>query len=135
MICQPNKWSDTEFGGYLLNSIEKKSLITGIGINNEHTIKNLDKLYNAVNYLNSIRFKINTEVLDFILWNKDLVFKDYYKLNDTFNENTVNDNILRDTVTIEIAKTFSDCPFYLNIFADWRGRIYTTSYYLSYQSS
>lgn len=45
------------------------------------------------------------------------------------------DNILRDAVTLEVAKTFYNLPFYLNTFADWRGRLYTNSFFLSYQSS
>lgn len=135
MICQPNKWSNTEYGGYLNNSIEKKDLITVIGANNYHKICNLNNLYSAVNYLNSLRFRVNTELLDFFLTNKKIVFKDYYYSDKTLTEDKINDNILRDFVTLEIAKTFSNIPFYLNTFADWRGRIYTNSYYLSYQGS
>ena len=135
MICQPNKWSDTEYGGYLNNSIEKNKLITGLGINNDHTIQNLDKLYNSINYLNSIKFRINTDTLDFILANKEKVFKYYYQSESNRNGNNINDNLLRDVVTLEIAKTFYNIPFYLNTYADWRGRIYTNSYYLSYQGS
>lgn len=60
MICQPNKWSETEYGGYLNNSIEKKELITGIGANNYYRISKLNNLYNAVNYLNSLKFIVNT---------------------------------------------------------------------------
>jgi DNA-directed RNA polymerase len=42
---------------------------------------------------------------------------------------------LRDLVALEVAKTYRNIPFYLNTFADWRGRIYTFSFFLSYQSS
>jgi len=135
MICQPNKWSLKEYGGYLNNSIEKNNLITGIGVNNYHRIINLEKLYNAVNYLNSIKFSVNSDVLNFILSNKDIIFKNYYNSDETLSEDKINDNILRDFVTLEIAKTFNYITFYLNTFADWRGRIYSNSYYLSYQGS
>lgn len=132
MICEPNKWSDTEFGGYLNNSLEKNNLISGLGFTNAHKVKSLKNLYSAINYLNSIKFKVNTEVLDYILTFKNILFKNYYNTSD--NEK-LNDKILRDLVTLEIAKTFYSVPFYLNTFADWRGRIYTNSYYLSYQGS
>jgi len=135
MLCQPNNWSKTEFGGYLNNAIEKNKLITGTGINNDHRVINLEKLHSAVNYLNSIKFKVNTEALDFIKNNKETVFKDYYQLEGSSNQDKINDNILRDFVTLEIAKTFYNIPFYLNTYADWRGRIYTNSYYLTYQGS
>jgi hypothetical protein len=114
MICHPNKWSDNEYGGYLNNSIEKNKLITGLGINNDHTIQNLDKLYNSINYLNSIKFRVNNELLDFILTNKEKLFENYYQSESNQNGNKVNDNLLRDAVTLEIAKTFSNIPFYLN---------------------
>lgn len=135
MLCQPNNWSDKEYGGYLNNNIEKNNLISGLGVNNDHTIQNLEKLYNAVNYLNSIKFRINTEVLDFIIENKEKVFNNYYQSEGIQNKNKIDDNILRDVVTLEIAKTFYDVTFYLNTYADWRGRLYTHSHYLSYQGS
>jgi len=132
MISLPEKWSYTKYGGYLNNSIEKNDLISGLGTNNSHKVKSLKNLYNAINYLSSIKLRVNTEVLDFILKNKDIIFNDYYK---TINTEKIKDKILRDFVTLEKAKTFYNIPFYLNAFADWRGRIYTHSYYLSYQGS
>jgi len=89
MICQPNKWSDTEYGGYLNNKIEKNNLIKGIGINNDHRIYNLNKLYDAINYLNSIKFKVNKEVLDYIFKIQEIIFKNYYQLEG----NLINDKI------------------------------------------
>jgi len=132
MLCRPNEWSDNESGGYLNNEYLENSLITGVGINNSHEIKNLNNLYKAINYTSSIKFSVNSEALDFILKNKDILFKDYY---DTTDLSEIKDYILRDTVTLEVAKTYRNIPFYLNTYADWRLRIYTHSFYLSYQSS
>lgn len=132
MIAQPNKWSDDNFGGFLNNEYLEKSLITGIGINNLHEVKNLENLYDAINNSSSVKFSINTEVLDFVLKNKEKLFKDYY---DNVSLSEVNDHILRDAVTLEVAKTYANIPFYLNTYADWRLRIYTHSFYMSYQGS
>jgi len=66
MLCEPNKWSDSEFGGFLNNEYLEKPLITGIGINNSHEVTNLDKLYKAINNSSSVKFSVNSEVLDFI---------------------------------------------------------------------
>lgn len=132
MICQPNKWSNTEYGGYLNNSIEKNNLISGLGFGNAHKVKSLELLYKSINYLNSIEFRVNNELLNYILENKKILFNNYYSNLDLEKSK---DSALRDFVTLEIAKTFSNIPFYLNTFADWRGRIYTQSYYLSYQGS
>jgi len=132
MICEPVKWSQNQSGGYLKNQFLEHPLITGIGINNSHEIANLDNLYKAINYSSSIKFTVNSEILDFIVKNNEILFKNYY---DGIDLSEIKDHILRDTVTLEVAKTYKDIPFYLNTYADWRGRIYTNSFYLSYQGS
>jgi len=71
-----------------------------------------------VNYSSNIKFRVNSEVLDFIINNKELLFKDYYNLVGVTNLNEISDQILRDTLTLEIAKTYRDIPFYLNTYAD-----------------
>ena len=47
------------------------------------------------------------------------------------------DNSLKinNEITLKIANLFRDIPFYLNTHADWRGRIYTHSFYITYQGS
>ena len=132
MLCRPNKWSDTEYGGYLNNQYLEYPLITGIGINNSHEVLNLENLYKAINYSSSVKFTVNSEVLDFIIKNKDILFKNYY---DVSVLSEIKDHILRDAVTLEVAKTYKNIPFYLNTYADWRLRISTNSFYLSYQGS
>ena len=37
------------------------------------------------------------------------------------------------TITLSVADTFQNIPIYLNVNSDWRGRIYTQSFFLSYQ--
>jgi hypothetical protein len=49
------------------------------------------------------------------LKNKDIIFNNYY---NNLDSEKLKDNILRDFVTLEIAKTFYNIPFYLNTFAD-----------------
>jgi hypothetical protein len=39
MICEPNKWTDNSFGGYLENTQIKRNLITGSNYHN-HKIEN-----------------------------------------------------------------------------------------------
>ena len=41
-------------------------------------LKNLNKLYDAINYTSSIKFMVNSEALDFINDHKEIIFKDYY---------------------------------------------------------
>jgi len=42
-------------------------------------------------------------------------------------------NDLQRIITLKIAEIYKNIPFYLTVNADWRGRIYTQSFFLSYQ--
>ena len=107
-----------------------------------------DLFYNSINYLNSIKFKINIPMLMFVLeeWNKDnsMLFKGYNKCKEI----SVDDNtkIIKDKEKhnalyqlylniINIAILFRAQVFYLPVFSDFRGRLYTLSNYLSYQGN
>lgn len=65
MVCQPVEWSDSSFGGYLENKNIKSSLITGSTYHN-HKIENIHNLYKTINTINSIKFSINIDLLDYI---------------------------------------------------------------------
>lgn len=123
MICKPNLWSEDQYGGFLLNDSKKIDIITGKD-NMNHEIENKEAIFLGVNYLNSIKFGVNNLMLDFILSPEGS-----YLL-----ENVKPDDPLQRAFTLEVAKLYSNIPFYLNTHADWRGRIYTQSFYLSYQS-
>jgi len=121
MLCEPNKWSDSCFGGFLENKTQCVGIITGSS-NHNHKMENKDNLYKAINYLNSIKFCINNLLLNYLL----------NEGNYLLNEEKEIDNLQRE-ITIKIAKTFSKTPFYLNVHSDWRSRIYTQSFFISYQ--
>lgn len=121
MLCKPNLWSDTSYGGYLENKTREVSIITGTSIH-DHKIENKNSLFKAVNYLNSIKFGVNNLLLDYLMDEGSYIL-DYIEP----------DNDLQRNITLKIAKLFSKVPFYLNVHADWRGRIYTQSFFISYQ--
>lgn len=128
MICKPLKWEEQSYGGFILNSIEKKDLIRGSEIH-KHVLDNKNNLYSAVNYLNSIKFKINKSLLNYLENEGKYLWDNYMK--DIKNKS----GILQSNITIEIAKSYANisAPIYLNVFTDWRSRIYTHSFYISYQ--
>ena len=128
MVCKPLKWSTSEFGGYLENSKIKDDIITGSVKYNAHDYLNKEKLYNTINYFNNIPFGINTELLDFIQNDGKFLLE----LPQNIEDNSVKIN---QEISIKIANLFRNVPFYLNTHADWRGRIYTHSFYLTYQGS
>lgn len=123
MICKPNTWTNTKYGGYLFNEEKCDDIIT---TNNEfaHIVKNKESLYKTVNYLNSIKFSINTRLLNYLLSTEGS-----YILNEIKPEDE-----LQRSITLNMAELYKNSYFYLNTQADWRGRVYTQSFYLSYQA-
>jgi DNA-directed RNA polymerase len=121
MISKPNLWSDNSFGGFLDNSNKEVSLITGSSHHN-HLVENKTGLYKAINYLNSIKFSVNNLLLDYL----------NNEGNDLLNKIEASNDLQR-IITLKIAESFKNVPFYLNVNADWRGRIYTQSFFLTYQ--
>jgi hypothetical protein len=126
MIAEPLKWGKGEFGGFLLNNEHKNSLITGSS-HHSHKCNITDNIFNAVNKLNAQKFIVNKDLLDYIQKDGSFILDFYRKSNY--------DRYMNNIITLEIAKTYENTPFYLNVNIDWRGRIYTHSFYLDYQGS
>ena len=126
MICKPLKWNYGSYGGYLENKNLQKSIITG-SKHHHHKISNLKNIYSAINYLNNIKFKINKDLINYIL-NDGIYLLEKIK-NDQL------ENYINSLITIKIAETYINSSFYLTHNCDWRGRIYTQSFYLDYQGS
>nr|YP_025889.1 DNA-dependent RNA polymerase [Moniliophthora perniciosa]AAQ74287.1 DNA-dependent RNA polymerase [Moniliophthora perniciosa] len=123
MIVNPNSWSKDTYGGFLSNKSRELDIITG-NESHDHIIENKALIYQTVNYLNSIKFGVNNMLLDYITSEEGKYILEHIKPNDA----------LQRTITLEVAKLYERGPFYLNTHADWRGRIYTQSFFLSYQS-
>jgi DNA-directed RNA polymerase len=123
-------------------------------INSETNVLNLSEnkiikgKYNSINYQNSIKFKINIPMLMFVLekWNKDksMLFKGYNKYKEILDDDSgiikkdkEKHNALHHLYLniIYIAILFRAHIFNLPVFADFRGRLYTLSNYLSYQGN
>jgi hypothetical protein len=126
MLCEPTKWGDNKYGGFLENDILKKEIYTQ-SPTNKHKMENKKLLYNSVNYLNSIQFEINIDLLEFLAKKGNSLF--YTDVDISESER------LQQAITIKIAETYKNIPIYLNTHADWRGRLYTNSFFISYQGS
>ena len=125
MICKPNLWSQDNFGGYLLNEDLKEKLITGSS-QHDHHISNKDILYKTVNYMSSIKFGINKDVLNYIInTDNDFLKKELFKGVSS----------LQNIITYNIALIYINHPFYIPNSCDWRGRIYTKPFYITYQGN
>ena len=147
MVCKPGVWGIDEYGGYLLNKekynneLIHKSYIAG------ETKTMDDGIYNQVNFMNNIGYKINEELLDFIIENgveNNLILKSLHEntgLLDKLSKEGKADVISHNSVyyqernIIGMAMLFRGVgKFYFPLFYDWRGRIYNDVSYLNYQS-
>lgn len=132
MVCEPSKWDDKNYGGFLINKEEQQDLITGSINNNSHKMVNKKKIFKAINYLNSTKFNINIELLEYIL-NEGKYLLEYE--NKNLDEDKDFSGKLQLIWTLKLAQIYKNITFYLNTSADWRGRIYTKSFFLSYQGN
>nr|QWO71409.1 RNA polymerase [Termitomyces sp. T123] len=77
MVCEPCKWNVSiderkkfkiiNFGGYLLNSINKNQFINESYKNNAKTTLDDLKIIDCINYLGSVPYTINTQLLNHVL--------------------------------------------------------------------
>lgn len=130
MVIEPHKWGDGLFGGTLTNQTQKIDLITGSILKHGHKMENRTNLYNAINNMSKIKFGINNCLLKF-LENEG----SYLLVDNNLTGKKLNQQKLNYTYSMKIANIFRNTPFYLNLTADWRGRMYVNSTFISYQSN
>ena len=106
MIVEPNKYSKETLGGYLLND----KLFIDCLINKRPTdsqVENINSIYHTINELASTSFKVNKDVLDFILANSKEFFKEKPELNVLDKKGFLNwrDNIkYKSLLSVKILK-------------------------------
>lgn len=131
MIVQPKNWggSDMEYGGYLLNgeSYYKPLIHQSVHFFNHKSAIQEGNLYQVINRLQAVGFKINKPLLNLLVslnWS-DLVCNDI-----------MNDKYYLERNILTMASLFENIDkFYIPLFMDWRGRIYTDTDYLTFQGT
>jgi DNA-directed RNA polymerase len=140
-----------KLGGYYLNDVESTDEIVletwELKTKNMFSVNN--DIFNMINFVNSVSFKINEEVLDFILVNNNkynffidpnhihpltslqkLTKKQALELESFYSKKFIEQNILG------LASIFRVVPaFYLPVQLDYRGRLYCMVAYLNYQGT
>jgi hypothetical protein len=129
MVCLPKPWSDKNKGGFILNFSDSDSSVILGHKKHGHKVENMTILFDTINYLNSIEFSINNDFLNFLETDKGKIF-----VNKEINNMDKSDLFLFNK-TLLLAKLFSNTSFYLPTKADFRGRIYVSSYFLNYQGN
>nr|QWO71435.1 RNA polymerase [Termitomyces sp. DKA64] len=154
MVVKPLDWNYKDLenkGGFISN--EYKNIINSnlIHYNYRNSGKNIisEVQTNTINYLNNQLFKINKDVLTFLLkeFRKEdsFIFKGLNKIHPKTSEWKVLDleekkyvsshnskyNLYRNILALAII--FEDVNFYIPTYYDFRGRIYSSADYLTYQ--
>ena len=157
MIVPPKKYTRVDgkdiLGGFLLNDIDYTLplIIKNSELKEQSSIKDVNIIFDTVNNLSSVGYKINTDVLEFILEKGieyDLItdpdFKhpiEIKKINQkklTISENNSLDSFLSkkqlEMNILGLALTFKNVPeFFIPVRIDNRGRVYCICDYLNYQ--
>jgi len=153
MVVKPNTYTKNKLGGFLLNDKEYflPLIIKNSELKEQSIIKSDNIIYDLVNHLSSVSFKINIPVLEFLLEKglkydlftdpnlkhpleikkeekKKLTMLEKKKLDSYLSRKQLEMNILG------LALIFKNVPeFYIPVRIDNRGRVYCLVDYLNYQ--
>nr|QWO71367.1 RNA polymerase [Termitomyces sp. DKA19] len=149
---KPYKLKDNnylELGGYLLNGEEyfDEIILSNWELSSNSAISDRNDICYMVNKINSVAFKINENVLDFILLNNDeydffikvnynhpLSFKEKLNLAEKREIESFRSRRYLELNILGLAHIFREVPsFYLPVRLDYRGRLYCITEYLNYQ--
>ena len=153
-IVKPKEYSylnnKIKLGGYLLNDVEYADplILKNHTLNDESIIHKKNLIYDVINKLNSVGYKVNSEMLNFMNNNpnlyEDVLLSEYHPLNIK-NDLTKREKVLlqahiskleQQNHILSIANLFSGIPeiFFINRI-DNRGRLYCVTEYFNYQST
>lgn len=164
MVVPPYPWTSAYKGGYHVEEVGD-DLIKG-GEDEACSLATpeaMPEVYKAVNYLQSIPFRINKEVYEVFqwAWEKGLEIgslpssidievppkptKDLYPDPEVYRRRWIDHNHLREAQSIQrsqrvhvarlkrLAEKFCDANLFFPVSLDFRGRLYTQPAYLTYQ--
>jgi hypothetical protein len=151
MIVKPKLYEQdpSALGGYILNDeyYNVPMIIKNPELKYQSSINSNNYIYNFVNNSSGVEFKINSQVLDFVIKNNH-IYKFYiepdvvHPLQDKPNKHVKDIKGLEafqsrqflDNHIINMAIVYRDLPkFFIPVRIDNRGRLYAQSDYLNYQ--
>jgi hypothetical protein len=150
MVCEPLKYTAEKLGGYLLNNDKyKENLFIEKKRYRHDSQLSTDIVYNMVNKTSATPYKVNLELLSYIVMygiEQGLIMDpearhefeslDYLKAHQKKKLASFNSKMLLQETILDIAELFSKFPrFYFPVRIDVRGRLYCTPTYFNYQSN
>ena len=160
-IDKPKDWTGPVNGGYHTSGLHRRALIKTADLKYIESIKDheMPEVYDAVNALQGVPFRINTRVLEVLrhFWSKNLEVEGIPRREDmevpaqpadiddnddarrawrrqaaAIHDRNARTRAERLTVTkvIHISDKYADTPLYFTAQLDWRSRCYPTSYHL-----
>jgi len=150
MIVEPKAHNIKELGGYLLNDIEitDELIIDKANYKESSTIKRKNIIYNMVNNLNKTSYKINNEVLEYILdfgvkygiIIDNNIVHEYENIKRTKRQEKIyrsyKSKLILQNNILYIASAYANIPnIYFPVRLDQRGRVYCEPNYFNYQST
>ena len=151
MSVEPKPQKAKELGGFLLNNDDyiEKLIIPKTYYRKNSDIKH-NLIYNTVNRLSRIPYKINTPLLEFILLNGETlgILLDTKLIDDFDNDKKTRKTKLRiseykaykskyllQSYILEIAEMFRKHKLYFPVRLDQKGRVYCNTTYFNYQTT
>lgn len=144
-VCTSDNDLTIKSGGYFLNN--DVFIQPLVNYNNQQPYMprvTSSKTIDTINSMMKVSFKINTELLDYLIDNYEIFLKTEHplmkkaKLNKREErelQSYTSQKILEENILL-IANTFRDAPeIYFPLMLDFRGRIYNKVTYLNYQGS
>ncbi len=156
MICEPRKFDiekpENSYFPYLSATLNTLYIDNGRVLKSKfdqiNQTEGSNVFYKAVEYLNSVRFKINNQMLNYVIeeWNNS----DSYLFNGRNKIKQINSDdkplLKKEKIAhnskfqlysniINIAMLYRNQVLYFPVFGDFRGRLYTLSNYLSFQGN
>jgi hypothetical protein len=151
MIVKPKAYTENILGGYLLNDdmYIENMIVDKVAYKNRSKVLKDNIIYKTVNNMSSTPFKVNKDLLDYLLRHNSehqlLISPDYVHKYEIVKSRTksqekeyqsfLSKKVLQEFV-INIAQTYSNVSeIYFPVKLDNRGRVYTVPSYFNYQST